>query len=161
MRLSKEQIKEIIPHRDPFLFVDSVEKIECVDNAKSLVDLEKGVVTSRFYVNPDLHLFSGHFPGNPVLPGVLQTEIIAQSACLLLAPLVRDYEDKTLKVALLKVEQAKFRRPVTPGMNLQIEACCIRTRGNIMEYQGKIYNDRQLMSQANIMASVDINQDNK
>ena len=156
MKIDKELIKEILPHRDPFLFIDKVDGIDCVNNPKTISDLVGGKIFARFHASSNLDVFAGHFPGNPVFPGVLQTEIMAQAACLLLYPLVKNRNNKTLKVALLGIDGARFKKVVLPGMDLQVENCCVRVKGGIMKYQGKIVCDNQLMSEAIIMAMVDL-----
>ena len=117
MTLNLEQIKEIIPHRDPFLLIDEV------------TELEPGVsVTAKKYLKPDEYWFKGHFPGYPVTPGVLMIEMLAQAGavCMLSKPEFKG------KIGLFGgIDKAKFRRQVMPGDVLDLEVEMIRQRGPV------------------------------
>ena len=105
---NKEQIMEIIPHRDPFLLIDEVEELE----------VGKRVVATKF-ISPDSFWFQGHFPGHPVTPGVLIIEMLAQAGavCALSMP------ENQGKIAFFAgIDKAKFRRQVLPGDTLRLEA---------------------------------------
>lgn len=145
--LTKEDVLKFLPHRSPFLFVDTVD---------SIVD---GKVVANFYVDEKMDLFKGHFPGRPVLPGVIQIEMMAQAACMGLKILFQEKDPSSigkLEVALLKVENAKFRRPILPGMHLKIFAVCTKSRGKTHCYDCHIKNDNEIMSEASLMASHNI-----
>ena len=117
MTLDLEQIKEIIPHRDPFLLIDEV------------TELEPGVsVTAKKYLKPDEYWFKGHFPGQPVQPGVLMIEMLAQAGavCMLSKPEFKG------RIGLFGgIDKAKFRRQVLPGDVLDLEVEMIRQRGPV------------------------------
>ena len=120
--LNLEQIKEIIPHRDPFLLIDEVE------------EMEPGVrVVAKKYLKPDEYWFQGHFPGQPVQPGVLTLEMLAQAGavCALSLP-----ENKGKTAFFGGIDKAKFRRMVRPGETLTREVEFIKTRGNIAVGKG-------------------------
>ena len=120
--LSQEQIKEIIPHRDPFLLIDEVE------------ELEPGVrVVAKKHLKPDEFWFKGHFPGEPVQPGVLTLEMIAQAGavCLLSLP-----ENKGRIAFFGGIDKAKFREMVRPGDTLVLRVELIKNRGNICVGKG-------------------------
>ncbi len=120
--LNLEQIKEIIPHRDPFLLIDEVE------------EMEPGVrVVAKKYLKPDEYWFQGHFPGQPVQPGVLTLEMLAQAGavCALSLP-----ENKGKTAFFGGIDKAKFRRMVRPGETLTLEVEFIKTRGNIAVGKG-------------------------
>lgn len=115
--MNKEQIMEIIPHRDPFLLIDEV------------LEMEVGVrIKARKYIKPDEFWFKGHFPDYPVTPGVLMVEMLAQAGavCMLSKP---EYKGK---IALFGgIDKAKFRRQVVPGDVLDLEVEIIKVRGPV------------------------------
>ncbi|MEG2596996.1 MAG: 3-hydroxyacyl-ACP dehydratase FabZ [Oscillospiraceae bacterium] len=115
--LNLEQIQEIIPHRDPFLLIDEV------------VELEPGVrAVAKKYLKPDEPWFKGHFPQEPVQPGVLMIEMLAQTGavCALSLP-----ENKGKIAYFAGIDKARFRNKVLPGDTLVLTIEIIKTRGNI------------------------------
>jgi len=131
-----ETIKKIIPHRHPFLMVDRI------------LDFNETGVTGVKNLSDSDPVFQGHFPGEPVYPGVLQIEVLAQvGACWMLA-----HKEHFGKIAyLLSVESAKFRRMAIPGMQLIVRADMTSLKGRIGRLDGKIYSDDQLISEAKIL----------
>ena len=99
MILYKNDIKKLIPHRDPFLFLD-----EC----KIIVAGEHGISKKLFRDNE--HFFEGHFPNNPIVPGVIIVEAMAQTAGVVVSYKLKDYQDKS--VLFMSVNKAKFRKPI-------------------------------------------------
>lgn len=164
MLFNKEQVLAFLPHRNPFLFIDTVESIEAIDDRagteigliKELKDLVGLKVNANFYTREDHPIFEGHFPGNPILPGVVQVEMMGQAACFAIAKMYEDVSNLTLGVALMGVSNAKFRKPVTPAMNLEVKAICTRARGPIMSYDCQLFNDGELVSEASVLATVKI-----
>lgn len=161
MLLNKDQIKAFIPHRDPFLFVDSIESITYPNNLvidpnnlPKGKDVIGGKIVGWYEIKPDMVILAGHFPGNPILPGVVQIEIMAQVSCFGIYYLFKDPTAAKLEVALLGVTDTKFRKPIKPGMNLRIETEITKARGAIWSYDGKIYHEDNLMSEASFFASV-------
>ena len=113
----KDQIKEIIPHRDPFLLIDSV------------IELEPGVkCVAEKYMSPDEFWFKGHFPDYPVVPGVLMIEMLAQAGCVAMLSLP---ENKGKTGFFGGIKEAKFRRQVVPGDTLRLETEIIKVKGPI------------------------------
>ena len=115
--LNKEQIKEIIPHRDPFLLIDEV------------LELEPGVrAVATQYLRPDEDWFRGHFPQAPVQPGVLTIEMLAQTGavCVLSLP-----ENKGKLAFFAGIDKARFRGQVLPGDTLRLEMEMIKNRGSV------------------------------
>lgn len=115
--LNREQIMEIIPHRDPFLLIDEVE------------ELEPGVrVVAKKYLKPDEFWFRGHFPQEPVQPGVLTIEMLAQAGavcCLSLA------ENRGRTAYFAGIDKAKFKRKILPGETVTLVAEVIKVRGPV------------------------------
>lgn len=157
MLMTKKQILEYLPHRAPFLFVDSIEDIIVSANEKKDVypmnELIGSRVIAHFYVNPDLDIFRGHFPGHPILPGVIQVEIMAQASSFIMMKTIKDPFNVKMEVALMGVDDCKFRRPVLPGMNLRIHSTLVRCRGPVSSYKCIIYSGEELVSEGSIMAS--------
>lgn len=108
----KDQIEQILPHRDPFLWVTRV--VECVPGERVVAELD---------VSPDLPLFQGHFPDYPVLPGVIIMEALAQAASI--AVLVQRDAGNTIGF-LTGIDNAKFRRQVRPGETLRLEGTIVK-----------------------------------
>lgn len=115
--MTQEQIKEVIPHRDPFLLIDSIEEME----------IGKRVVATK-YMKPDEFWFKGHFPDYPVVPGVLMLEMMAQAGAVAMLAMP---ENKGKIGFFGGVKEAKFRRQVVPGDTLRIEVEIIKVKGPV------------------------------
>lgn len=164
MLYTKENILHFLPHRDPFLFVDAVQSVEL---AKDLQEKEGAIegkdligaqVVAHYKTKADHPIFKGHFPGRPILPGVVQIEMMAQASSFVLCKLLKGPigPDHTvnLDVALLCADEAKFRRPIYPDMDLIIRTTCTRYRSNMMGCECKIFHQEELMSECQVMAFV-------
>jgi 3-hydroxyacyl-[acyl-carrier-protein] dehydratase len=165
MILNKDDVLNFLPHRDPFLFVDSVKEVifpEGIDpksiNLDEPADLKKVIGTtiiSAFTVREDMEILKGHFPGNPIIPGVVQLEMMAQCSILLKSVLADTKEELiSMKVdmALLGVDKARFRVPVVPGMDLEFHSTLKKIRGSYYTYYCEVYNEGKLCSSAEIFA---------
>lgn len=163
MLMGKDQVMRFLPHRNPFLFIDTVKEVVLPESLKG----KKGPFTGQeliggksictFRVDDSVKVLEGHFPGNPILPGVVQIEMMAQSASFLcLESLEKPIEECKLEVALLGVESAKFRKPIIPPMDLEIHSTLKKVRGPIQIYDCELYSDGELLSQTTIMASLKI-----
>ena len=114
MQLTHEEVESVLPHRDPMLLIDTVQE---------LVPGER--VVASFYVDPEREIFRGHFPGDPVLPGVYSVECMAQAADVLLLTMER-YAGKT--PLFLGIDQVRFERKILPGDTVEIRASLVTER---------------------------------
>lgn len=114
MKLTQTEIKRILPHRDPMLLVTTVEELE---PGQSII--------TTFYVDPDREIFQGHFPGDPLLPGVYSVECMAQAADILLLSTPR-YAGKT--PLFLGIDRVRFSRKILPGETLEVRAVLTKER---------------------------------
>lgn len=138
MNLDHTQIMEIIPHRDPMLLVDTVEK------------MEPGVeITASFHVSPDREIFKGHFPSEPVLPGVYSVECMAQTADILLLSCPR-YSGKI--PLFLGINNVRFLKKIAPGDTIEIRARLIseRLEKAIATCSAEIYNRSELAASGDV-----------
>jgi 3-hydroxyacyl-[acyl-carrier-protein] dehydratase len=141
MILDVTEIQKILPHRYPFLFVDAIVEME---RLKRVVGI-KNVTINESY-------FQGHFPGQPIMPGVLIIESMAQTGGLLLLQEVPDRENKLLY--FVAVDGARFRRPVVPGDQLKVEMTVISWRGDFCKLEGRATVDGQLAAEATLMCKM-------
>ncbi len=141
MILDSDGIQKILPHRHPFLMVDAILEME---RLKRIVGV-KNVSISESY-------FQGHFPGKPIMPGVLIIEAMAQTGGLLLLLEVPDREKKLLY--FVAVDDARFRRPVLPGEQLLLEVTVITWRGNFCKLAGKATVNGDLAAEATLMCKM-------
>ena len=162
MLVNLEGVKKFLPHRAPFLFVDSIESIQLgegmtEDKVSSAKDLVGTSVTGHFKVRNELEILRGHFPGNPILPGVVQVEMMAQVAAFVSVPLTSlDLSSKNVSTLLLSVENAKFRKPIVPEMDLVVRARMSKCRGTIGSYECSIEHKGEILSEATVLAKLDI-----
>ena len=137
--LTIDEIMEVLPHRYPMLLIDRI--VEC-DDEKRIVGV-KNVTANEPY-------FQGHFPGNPVMPGVLQIEAMAQTGGILL---MKRFGNKGVPY-FMSVDKAKFRRIVKPGDELRIEIEILSLRSNSGKFSAKATVDGKTVSQAELMCMV-------
>jgi 3-hydroxyacyl-[acyl-carrier-protein] dehydratase len=137
------RLHELLPHRYPFLMVD---RIVNVDGDNSAVGI-KAVTANEPH-------FQGHFPGRPVMPGVLLIEGIAQTAGAICCATLSRPRGKPLLVYFMSVDQAKFRRPVVPGVTVEYHVKKLRHRGGVWKFSGEARVDGQKVAEAVVTAMV-------
>ena len=141
--LNITQIQEILPHRYPFLLVDRV------------VSLSKETQSIRAYKNVTANeeFFNGHFPGHPVMPGVLIVEAMAQ-ACALLAYGSEPFDMRTHVIYLAGLDGVRFKRPVRPGDRLDLECKIVKRKGPLWKLECLALVDGQKVSEAELLATL-------
>ena len=135
--LTKDQIKELLPHREPMLLLDELINIKKLHSATAIVNVTK----KSFFVQ-------GHFPNQPVMPGVLIVEAFGQAAAALTANGLdkKTYENKL--VFLMNIEKARFRNPVIPDCKLELNIEAIRSHGRVWKYKGEAFVNKLKMADA-------------
>ena len=143
MKLDKSQILDLLPHREPMLLIDELRDIKKLHSATAIMNVKK----EGFYVN-------GHFPGQPVMPGVLIVEAFGQAAAALTAHGIdkETYENKL--VFLMGIEKARFRNPVIPDCTLELDIEATRSHGRVWKYKGTAKVDGKKMADAEWSATI-------
>ena len=143
MKLNKSEIAKLIPHREPMLLIDELTNIVKLKSA-----------TAIMYVKKDAFFVNGHFPNNPVVPGVLIVEAFGQAAAALTAHGIdkKEFEDKL--VFLMSVEKARFRNPVIPDCKLELKIEAIRSHGRVWKYKGEAFVEGKRMADAQWSATI-------
>ena len=141
--LNQQQIIDLLPHREPMLLINELRNIKKLFSATAIVNVRK----DSFFVQ-------GHFPGNPVMPGVLIVEAFGQAAAALTASGIdkKEYENKL--VFLMGIEKARFRNPVIPDCTLELNIEATRSHGRVWKYKGEALVDGKRMADALWSATV-------
>ena len=139
--LNVQQIEKLLPHRYPFLLVDRVVELE---QGKRIVALKCVTMNEPF--------FTGHFPGTPVMPGVLIIEALAQTAALLALAGMTEEERKGKVTYFMGIDGARFRKPVVPGDRLELSVEVVKAKGAVLKVKGEAKVDGQVVAEAEIMA---------
>jgi 3-hydroxyacyl-[acyl-carrier-protein] dehydratase len=136
-KLDKKQIIDLLPHREPMLLIEELYDIKKLNSATAIVNVKK----DSFFVQ-------GHFPDQPVMPGVLIVESFGQAAAALTAHGLdkKTYENKL--VFLMGIEKARFRNPVIPDCKLLLKIEAIRSHGRVWKYKGEAFVDNKKMADA-------------
>ncbi len=140
MPMTIEQIRDILPHRYPFLLVDRILEL---DPAKKIVGIKNVTMNEEF--------FQGHFPVRPVMPGVLIVEALAQVAGVMM---LREPENQNKLAFFMAIDQVKFRRPVVPGDQLRLEVEVVRWKTRAGKVRGKALVDGNVACQADLTFSL-------
>ena len=147
--LNKEEIKNLLPHREPMLLIDKITNIVPMVSATGLINVTK----DKFY-------FDGHFPGAPVFPGVLIVEAFGQAAAALAAHSLDPKEVENKLVFLMTIDKARFRSPVIPECELLLNVKVEKIKGRIWKYSGVATVNDKKMADAEWMATIaDRNED--
>ena len=143
INLNKKDIESLLPHRDPMLLIDELHDIKKLESATGIVNVKK----NSFFVQ-------GHFPGQPVMPGVLVVEAFGQAAAALTAHGIDPKEYANKLVYLMSVDKARFRNPVIPDCELHLEIEAIRSHGKVWKYKGTAKVDGKRMADAEWSATI-------
>jgi len=141
MSFNINDIIKILPHRYPFILID---KINIIEQGKSLVALKNMTINEPF--------FQGHFPGQPVMPGVLSLEIMAQAGSFLMLSQIED--PLSMNMFFSTVETAKFRKPIIPGDQLKVQMELVKRKLNLCKFYGRCYVDDTLVAEAKFAANL-------
>ena len=142
-KLNKNQIKKLLPHREPMLLIEELINIKKLHSATAIVNVRK----DSFFVQ-------GHFPDEPVMPGVLIVEAFGQAAAALTAHGIDPKEYANKLVYLMSVDKARFRSPVIPDCELHLEIEAVRSHGRVWKYKGTAKVDGKRMADAEWSATI-------
>jgi len=143
MELRIAEILKILPHRYPFLLIDRV--IE-VDGDRRLVALKNVSINEPF--------FEGHFPGAPVMPGVLTIEAMAQAGAIMGLLHSKPEDVKNALVYFMGIDEARFRRPIVPGDQLRIVVTVLRRKAVVWKMRGEVWVGQELAAEATLLSSI-------
>ncbi|MEI6124919.1 MAG: 3-hydroxyacyl-ACP dehydratase FabZ [Pseudomonadota bacterium] len=141
--VSIKDIMKYIPHRYPFLLVDRVLEMEPL---KKIVSIKNVTINEPFFL--------GHFPGEPIMPGVLIVEAMAQTWGILIISSGSADASQNVNVRFLGIDNCRFRRPVVPGDQVRFELEAMSQKKNIFKFRGKAYVDGNLVAEAELMATM-------
>jgi len=143
MIINLEEIKDLIPHRTPFLFVDKCQIIE---------PGKKGISERNFSENE--YFFQGHFPNNPIVPGVIIVEAMAQTAGIVVSHQFKDEKDKS--VLFMSVNKARFRKPILPNQNIRFEVNFLNKVRDVYKFQGVAFHENTKVAETEFTAMIAI-----
>jgi 3-hydroxyacyl-[acyl-carrier-protein] dehydratase len=141
--IDKKEIESLIPHREPFLLIDKLINIEPMVSATGIMNITK-----------DKFFFNGHFPEQPVMPGVLVVEAFGQSAAALTAYSLDPSIVKNKLVYLMTIQNARFRNPIFPGCELKLNITALKSKGKIWKYKGVAMVENKIMADSEWMATI-------
>ena len=143
VKLNRDEIRDLLPHREPMLLIDELVDIKKLKSATAIMNVSK----NSFFVD-------GHFPENPVMPGVLIVEAFGQAAAALTAHGIdkKEYENKL--VFLMSVDKARFRNPIIPDCKLELKIEAIRSHGKVWKYKGEAFVKGKRMADAQWSATI-------
>ena len=142
-KLDRKEIEKLLPHREPMLLIDELINIKKLFSATAIVNVKK----DSFFVQ-------GHFPGQPVMPGVLIVEAFGQAAAALTAQGIDKSEYENKLVFLMNIEKARFRNPVIPDCRLELKIEAVRSHGRVWKYKGEAFVLGKKMADAQWSATI-------
>ena len=142
-KINREEIEKLLPHREPMLLIDELINIKKLFSATAIVNVKK----NSFFVQ-------GHFPDQPVMPGVLIVEAFGQAAAALTAHGIDKSEYENKLVFLMNIEKARFRNPVIPDCRLELNIEAVRSHGRVWKYKGEAFVNNKRMADAMWSATV-------
>ena len=141
MKLNIEDIKKLIPHREPFIFIEEVRVIE------------RGKIGESFRIFEETeYFFEGHFPNNPIVPGVVIVEAMAQTAGVVVSENLINNDDKS--VLFMSINKAKFRKPVLPNYKIKFYVELINNIKNVYKFMGKAFHKDDLVAESEFSAMI-------
>ena len=143
VKINREEIEKLLPHREPMLLIDELINIKKLFSATAIVNVKK----NSFFVQ-------GHFPDQPVMPGVLIVEAFGQAAAALTAHGIDKSEYENKLVFLMNIEKARFRSPVIPDCKLELNIEAVRSHGRVWKYKGEAFVNNKRMADAMWSATV-------
>jgi len=141
--INKKEIESLIPHREPFLLIDKLTNIVPMISATGIINITK----NKFF-------FNGHFPGQPVMPGVLVVEAFGQSAAALTAYSLDPSIIKNKLVYLMTIQNARFRNPIFPECELKLNITALKSKGRVWKYKGVAMVENKIMADSEWMATI-------
>jgi 3-hydroxyacyl-[acyl-carrier-protein] dehydratase len=141
--INKKEIESLIPHREPFLLIDKLTNIVPMISATGIINITK----NKFF-------FNGHFPGQPVMPGVLVVEAFGQTAAALTAYSLDPSIIKNKLVYLMTIQNARFRNPIFPECELKLNITALKSKGRVWKYKGVAMVENKIMADSEWMATI-------
>jgi 3-hydroxyacyl-[acyl-carrier-protein] dehydratase len=141
--INKKEIEKLIPHRDPFLLIEKLVNIVPMISATGVMSVKK-----------NCFFFNGHFPGQPVMPGVLVVEAFGQSAAALTAYSLDPLIVKNKLVYLMTIQNAKFRSPIFPNCELKLNITALKSKEKVWKYKGVAMVENKIMAESEWMATI-------
>ena len=141
--INQKEIESLIPHREPFLLIDKLTNIVPMISATGIINITK----NKFF-------FNGHFPGQPVMPGVLVVEAFGQSAAALTAYSLDPSVVKNKLVYLMTIQNARFRSPIFPECELKLNITALKSKGRVWKYKGVAMVENKIMADSEWMATI-------
>ena len=138
-----EEIMQLIPHRKPFLFIDSCEIIKSGEEG----------IGKRIFLE-DEYFFKGHFPKNPIVPGVIIVEAMAQTAGIVVSHQFKDIKDKS--VLFMSVNKARFRKPIFPKQNIRFEVSFLNNVKDVYKFQGTAFFENTRVAETEFTAMITV-----